>query len=121
MPATSPEVVFQWSSEIERCGGFDLLWLDTGRADQPAPLVSFAGDELTEFGRRARKGRAAKIGQSCLQFGVGDGGVDLLVELVDDIRRRVVRRANALPAARLVPRHKFAQGRDVRQNLRTRC
>src|SRR5262249_13850776 len=55
-----------------------------------------------------------------LDFRVGERGIDLPVELVDDFGRRVSRRANSLPAGRLVARHKFADGRDVGQRLRAR-
>ena len=42
-----------------------------------------------------------------LHLGVGEAGVDLLVELVDDLGRRVLGRANAVPGARLVARHEI--------------
>src|SRR6266481_3142413 len=118
-PTEGSALIFSGSLDIGARGRL-LLRLDVGCLDYLAPLLGFIGNELAEIGRRARNGRAAKIGQSCLQFGVGDAGVDLPVELVDDIDRCVPGRADALPAARLVPRHKFAQGRNVWQNLRTR-
>jgi hypothetical protein len=39
----------------------------------------------------------------------------------DDFDRRALGRADAVPTARLVTRHKFAHGWDVRQYLQTRC
>ena len=65
-------------------------------------------------------GVAAQIGKPRLHLGIGEGRVDLLVEPVDDLRRRVLGRADAIPPARLVARHEFAHGRDVRQRLRAR-
>ena len=96
------------------------LRLDVGRPDHLAPLLGFVGDELAEVGGRARKRRAAEVGEPRLDLGIGEAGVDLLVELVDDLGGRVLRRADAEPGARLVARHEFAHGRDVRQRLRAR-
>ena len=50
-----------------------------------------------------------------LILGSARAGVDLLVELVDDLGGRVLGRADADSSARLVARHEFADGRDVRQ------
>ena len=44
-----------------------------------------------------------------LNFGIGESRVDLLVELIDDLGRRVLRSADAEPCARLVARHEFAR------------
>ena len=63
---------------------------------------------------------AAQVGKPRLHLGIGEARVDLLVEPVDDLGGRVLGRADAIPAARLVARHEFAHGRDVRQRLRAR-
>ena len=60
------------------------------------------------------------VGKPRPDLGIGEAGIDLLVELIDDLSGRVLRRANAEPCARLVARHEFAHGRDVRQHLRAR-
>ena len=36
-----------------------------------------------------------KVGKPRLHLGIGEGGIDLLVELVDDLGRRVLGRADA--------------------------
>ena len=41
------------------------------------------------------KHRAAEVGKPRLHLGIGEAGVDLLVELVDDLSRRVLGRAEA--------------------------
>ena len=64
--------------------------------------------------------RAAQVGKPRLHFGIGEASVDLLVELVDDLGRRVLRCADAEPGARLVARHELAHGREVWQRLRAR-
>src|SRR5262249_22359968 len=68
----------------------NLLRLDVGRSDHLAPLLDLFGDELGEVGGRARKHSATKIGKPRLHFGVGEGRVDLLIELVDDLSRRIL-------------------------------
>ena len=90
------------------------LRLDVGRPDHLRPLFLVIYDESREVGRRAWKHRPAKIGKSCLDLGISEGGIDFLVELVDDFGRRVLGNADTLPAAGLVVRHKFAQGWNVR-------
>src|SRR5205807_9570817 len=61
--------------------------LDTRELHHLAPLLDFIGDELAKIGGRARKHRAAQVGKPCLKLGIGEGGVDLVVELVDDLGR----------------------------------
>ena len=61
---------------------------------------------------------AAQLGQPRLHLGIGEANVDLPVEFVDDLGRRVSGRADAIPSACLVARHELAHGRDVRQRLR---
>jgi hypothetical protein len=70
---------------------------DVGRPDHVAPFLCFIGDELAELGGRARKHGAAQFGEARFQLGIGEGGVDFPVELVDDLSRRIPRRANAIP------------------------
>src|SRR6516162_5255597 len=54
------------------------------------------------------------------ELGISEGGVNLPVELVDDLSGRVFRRADAGPEARLVAWHEFTHSRDVRQYWRAR-
>jgi hypothetical protein len=87
--------------------------LDVGGPDHLAPLLCFGGNMLSELGWRTGKHDGAQVGKLLLDFWVGERGIDLSVELVDDLGRRVLGRADSLPAAGLVARHKFADGRDV--------
>src|SRR4029077_6185948 len=91
-----------------------LVGFDVGRSDHLAPLVCFLGNELAEVGGRAGKHGAARIGNPRPHLGIGEAGVDLDVELVDDLERRVLGRAQAIKSARLVARHEFAHGRNAR-------
>src|SRR4029453_16431394 len=90
------------------------LRLDIGSPDHLGPLLGFVGDELAEIDRRTLKDRCSQGGKSRLDLGISEGGIDFLVELVNDLGRRVLGNADPLPAAGLVVRHKFAQGWNVR-------
>ena len=73
-----------------------LVRLGAGELDHLAPLLGLIGDELAEVGGRARKHRAAHVGDPRLDLGIGEARIDLLVELVDDFGGRVLGRAEAL-------------------------
>src|SRR5262245_8623285 len=76
--------------------------LDVGRPDYLRPLFLIIYDESPEVGRRAWKHRAAKIGEARLHLRIGKRRVDLVVELVDDLRRRVLGRDKTKPPACLL-------------------
>ena len=65
--------------------------------------------------------RSTEVRKARFYLGVGESRVYLLIELINDVRRRAFWRPDALPCARLVAGHKFAHGRNVRQLLRARC
>src|SRR6185503_13302114 len=86
--------------ESERCspsGGLDL-----GRADDLAPLFGFLGDQLAEVGGRPAERGGAQVREARLQLRIGEARIHQLVELLDDVGGRVLRRAQAVPAAGLV-------------------
>src|SRR5690349_15975894 len=58
------------------------------------------------------------MGKPRLEIGIGECGVDLLVELVDDLRGCVPRRAKTEDRARLITRDELAYRREVRQRVR---
>src|SRR5262245_37394276 len=97
------------------------LRLDVEGPDHVAPLLGFVSDQLSELSRRSRQHHAAEVSETGLHLRVVESRVDLLVELVDDLGRRVLGRADAEPGARLVARHELADGWEVRQRLRARC
>src|SRR5262245_15406935 len=94
--------------------------LDVEGLDHLAPLLGFIGDELAEVGGRTRKHRAAEVSEMGLHFRVVESRVNFLVELVNNLRRCVLGRADAIPLARLVARQELTHGRDVRQHVRAR-
>jgi hypothetical protein len=71
------------------------LRLDVGRSDHLRPLFGVVCDELPEGGRRQRQRDAAEIEEPLLHLGIGEAGIDLLVELIDDLSRRALGRRPA--------------------------
>src|SRR6187551_543783 len=71
------------------------------------PLLDFLRDECTEICRRTCEHYPAEAGESGLQCGIGEAGIDFLVQLFDDLSGRIFRRANALPAARFKTGYEF--------------
>src|SRR5262245_37026838 len=76
--------------------------LGTGELYHPGPFPGFVGDQFAEVGSRAAQDRAAQFSDARLDLGIGQYGVELFVESVDDFGRCIAGRADALPAARLV-------------------
>src|SRR6185295_19632500 len=101
----------------ERLGN-PLFRLDAGRADHRRPFLGIVDDEPAEIGGRSCKYLRAQIGEAGLVFRLGQPGIDRTIELVDDVRRRVLRGADALPADTLVAGHELPDWRKVRQQLR---
>src|SRR5262245_8767183 len=94
--------------------------LDARELDNLPPLLAFVGDEPAEVGRRAGKRRCGQIGQSCLDLGIGEARIDLVVQLVDDLGGRVLGGAEAGPETRLIAWQDVAQSWNVGQDLRSR-
>src|SRR5262245_40324553 len=86
--------------------------LSARELDDLSPFLGLVGNELAEVGRRAWKGAGAQIGKPRHEFGFCEYCVDLLVEFVDDLGRRVPGRANAMKGARLVAGHEVGHGRS---------
>ena len=76
--------------------GSASLRLDARELDHLAPFLGFVGDELAEVGGRAAQARVPPRSASrAFILGSARAGVDLLVELVDDLGGRVLGRADA--------------------------
>src|SRR5262245_39573695 len=78
------------------------LRLDACELHHLAPLLGFVGDEFAEVRGRACKHSAPELDQPCPNLGVGEAGVDLLIELVDDLDRGPGGCSDPEPSARLV-------------------
>src|SRR5262249_15799074 len=89
--------------------------------DYLGPLLSFFSHKLSEIGRRARKQGCSQFRKPCLRRRIGEDRIDHLIELIDDLGRRLLWHADAVPSARLVARHEFIYGREIRQHFRACC
>src|SRR5262245_50079965 len=96
-------------------GGSASLRLDVEGPDHLGPLLGFVGDQRTKVGGRARKRRAAEVSEPRFDRGIGQAGVDVLVEPIRDLGRRVLGRADAEPNTCLVARHELTHGRNIGQ------
>src|SRR6266853_1870722 len=96
-----------------RSGWSRSLGLDVGRPDHLAPLLGLVGDQLAEVGGRTRQRRAAHVSELRVDLRIGEGRVDLFVELIDYFDGRVSWCAYAHGEACLIARHKIGHGRDV--------
>ena len=84
-----------WAASAELLVRFDIRC-----PDHLAPLLAVLGDELSELCGRARQHHGAKFGKPRLDPGIGESGVDLFVDLVDNLSRRVLGCAEAQPRVR---------------------
>jgi hypothetical protein len=79
--------------------GSASLCLDVEGPDDVAPLLRFVGDELAEVVGRTDERCATQIGEPRHHLMIGESGVDLVIELLDDLGRRGLRCADAGPGA----------------------
>src|ERR1700730_3043699 len=91
------------------------LRLDVRKLHHLAPLLSFVGDELAEVRGRARERRNAQVSRSRLRPRIGEGGVYLFVEFVDDLGGRVPGCAEAVNIAGFIAPHEIPHGPQVRK------
>src|SRR6516225_9846121 len=69
--------------------------LDAGELDHLGPLLGLVDNQLAEVGGRTDERCATQIGEPRLDLMIGETGVDLLVDLLDDLGRRGLRCADA--------------------------
>src|SRR5215831_6122646 len=81
------------------CGG-DLVHFRAGEFDHLGPLLSLAGEKLGEIGGRARQRRATQLGNPRLHSGVGKGGVEFLIEPLNNGGGCAGGRSDAVPRAK---------------------
>src|SRR6516165_1847190 len=87
---------------------------DIRGADHLVPFLSLVGNKLTECRRRTGEDIASQVDEAPCRLFVSHAGIDLLVELVDDLGGRSFWSDDPVPAVRLVARQKLAQRRNVR-------
>src|SRR5262245_58638766 len=90
-----------WKSRACTQGVFLAQWallrLDVGCSNHPGPLLRFLSNQLSVIGGRALYRDSTKVGKPRTQLGIGKTCIDLLVELLDDVGRSALRRADAIP------------------------
>src|SRR5947209_6658393 len=85
--------------------------LDARKPNRFAPFLGLIRYQLAERGGRARNRDGAELSEPRLDTPIREGGIDLLVEPVDDRFWRVLRCNDAAKTARLVACHKLADCR----------
>src|SRR5262245_37850938 len=89
--------------EIRATVGFPAsLRLDARELDHLGPFLDFLGDELAKIGGRTREHCTSQIGEARLHGGIGESGINFLVELLDNIYGRGLGYYDPVPASRLV-------------------
>ena len=68
--------------------------LDASGLDELGPSVRVVADESRELAGSAGEALDAEIGEARSESGIGEGRVNLLVEPPDDLRGRILRRAD---------------------------
>jgi hypothetical protein len=81
---------------------FRLLRFDIRCPNEFPPFLGFVSDEFSKLGRRHRHRGGSKIGKASLEVRVGESGVDLSIEFVDDRGGCVLGRSEALPSILLL-------------------
>src|ERR1019366_2084754 len=105
-----------WNIGAETSG---LLRLDVGLSDHLAPFLGLVRDELSELGHAHRRWQPSQLYNARLDLGVDEGGINLSIEHLDDLRRRTARGGETSPRTRLIARHGFRYRRNVGQKLQT--
>src|SRR3954469_17132809 len=88
------------------------LNLDVRGLDDVGPLIRVMRDALTELRRRSRNDALTHVDQPGPQLRVNEPCIDFRVELFDYVGRRILRRDNAKPLTRFVPRYDFTGRRN---------
>jgi hypothetical protein len=77
------------------------------------PPLDLAGDKLCKVGGRPTDNQASQVGEALPGAGIGQAGIDLLVELVDDLARRIAEGKPQTDAARSTSRARPHKGLRV--------
>ena len=103
--------------------------LDACELDHLGPFLDFVGDELFKVGGGTREHRGSQVGEAFLHVGIGKSGIDLLVELLDNLRGRGFGHDDPVPASPTIAllclalpgSDAFAQGKSFKEQVRERC
>ena len=90
------------------------LEAELAAADDPLRRARVCQDAATELGRGSCNHGLTQFDEPPLQSCVSKPGIDLRIELVNNLRRRALRRNQSEPLTRFVARDQFTDGRNVR-------
>src|SRR5580704_13979748 len=96
-----------------------LLWLDPRKLDHLSPLCDLVIDEFAELSRRDRHRLSAHEGKARRHTGIGEDGVDLFVELFDDVARGIPGGTDPVPNVGFIAGHKLGNSGNIWQCIRT--
>src|SRR4051794_36830537 len=82
-----------------------LFHLDARELDHPGPLCEVFREDGLEFRSRAAKHGAAELDDPGSDLGIGEPGIELLVQQLDDVSRSAPGHADARKTAGLITRH----------------
>src|SRR5262249_35570304 len=97
-----------------------LLYRCAGEFDDFGPLVGFISHDLAELRGRPRQWRATQFGEPRLQRWILERVIDRLVQFLNHLGWRTLRRTHAEPGACLVAGNRFGNGRHVWESIGTR-
>ena len=86
-----------WGNSRRQPNEFDSRRIDVGDPNHFAPLRDFVSDERAKVGRRTTQRCTAEIGESLFYLWIGEDGVNLMIELVDDCCWRFPWRTDSVP------------------------
>src|SRR5262249_58420624 len=110
----------QRSNRTSSCD-LDALKFDIRRSDDPAPFLVLSSEKLSELCGCSCKNVFTPNGNGLFDFGIGETGIDRLVERIDDWRWRILGGDNAHPAERFIAGYKLGNGRHIRQRWYAYC
>src|SRR5262245_43079040 len=98
---------------LRNIAGRTSFGFDVRSADHLAPFLGLVGDKFVKVSGRARKHNPAGFSEARSRAGVGEAGIDRLVESFNDIGRRIPGCAETIPVARFVVGHELAHRWDI--------
>ena len=82
---------------MQSTGQTKSFYLDVGRSDDLFPFIGIFRNELAKLGECHRLRNTTYLGESSPHRGVAKKGIDLAVELVDNIGRGIPKRDKTIP------------------------
>src|SRR5437870_4376046 len=97
------------------------LKLDIGRPDQFGPFLGEINDVFAELHTGTCENRIAELGNAPRDPGISKTGIYFLVELLDNLGRRIPRSADSVPPTCIIARHELGNAWNIWQCFCSRC